>query len=366
MVPVLLGLNAGVFVTQLVLGAIDPELHETLVRFGQVWRHNLTPWGPVTSAFLHGDFMHILGNMIALVVFGPAVEDRFGRAGFSVFYLLGAIGSGLAHTLASEAPAIGASGAIAGVTGAFLILFPNTRVRVFWFFIMITIVMVPAWWLIGLYVVMDLIAQTFNPENGIANAAHLGGYGFGVAVAIALLATGLLAREPYDLFSIFMHKRRRRAFRTAAGSARPKPYEAAQIPNPISDELASVRGQIARRVGEGNMDDAADRYLVMRERFGPERGATTLPRDTQYQIANHLYSRGERAEALRAYEDLLEAYPRDSERGLILVLVARIQSRDLGRADAALEILKPLAERDEDDDIRALARHELDAIRGGG
>jgi len=364
-VPVLLGLNVGVFVTQLVLGATDPGALQALLDFGHVSRTGMTPWGPVTSAFLHGDFMHILGNMVALVVFGPAVEDRFGRVGFACFYLLGAVGSGLAHVAASQAPAIGASGAIAGVSGAFLILFPHTRVRVLWFFILITIVMVPAWWLIGLYLVMDLIAQTFNPENGIANAAHLGGYGFGVAVAMGLLASGVLEREPYDLFSIVQRKKRRRAFRGAAGSSTPRPYEAAQKPDPVSDELASVRGQIAQRVSEGNMDDAADRFLVMRNRYAEGKYSTTLPREAQYQVANHLYSRGDRAEALAAYRDLLAAYPQDKERPLIEVLVARIEARDMGRNDAAMELLKPLAEGAEDEEIRALAQGELDAIREG-
>ena len=362
-VPVLLGLNVGVFVTQLLLRSSDPDAFESFMRFGQVWRHDLDAWTPVTSAFLHGDFMHILGNMVALVVFGPAVEDRFGRVGFSVFYLLGAAGSGLAHAAASDAPAIGASGAIASVTGAFLILFPNTRVKVLWLLIVISIFQVPAWWIIGLYLVMDLIAQTFNPANGIANAAHLGGYAFGIAVAVGLLASGALPREPYDLLSIFKNKRRRRSFRSAARDATPKPYTASEKPDPVADELAGVRGAIGQRVAEGNLDDAADRYLVMRNRFDPDAYSTTLPREAQYQVANHLYARGERAEALRAYRDLLAAYPNDKERELILVLVARIERRDMGRPDEALGILKELAERSEDPEIRGLAGQEMDAIR---
>ena len=101
-VPVLLGLNVGVFVVQLVLGATDERAAESLLRFGSVWRADLDWWTPVTSTFLHGDFWHIFGNMLALFVFGPPVEDRLGRVGFTAFYLLGGVGSGLAHVAGLE------------------------------------------------------------------------------------------------------------------------------------------------------------------------------------------------------------------------------------------------------------------------
>lgn len=361
-VPVLLGLNVGVFVVQLVLQSTNERAFNTLMDFGQVWRHDLTWWSPVTSAFLHGDFWHIFGNMLALFVFGPPVEDRFGRGWFLLFYLLGGVGSGLAHVVASPYAAIGASGAIAGVGGAFLVLFPKTRIRILWFMILITMLNAPAWFLIGLYIVIDLFSQVFAADNGIANMAHLGGYVYGITVAFFLLVTKILSREPYDLFSLLKHKQRKQSFKTAVRGATPRPERRVKKPDPRAEELAGVRAQIAERVSEGNLEDAAERYLVMRNRFGAEGENTTMPRDAQYQIAAHLYRSGRGTDALRAFNDLLTGYPNDRERSVIRVLMARIES-DAGNADNAVEILKRIIEQDDDEDTKALAQRELETIR---
>ncbi|MBO6514383.1 MAG: rhomboid family intramembrane serine protease [Phycisphaerales bacterium] len=366
-VPILIGINLAVFVLQLILQSQDPHLHNQLLDFGHVWRHDLTPWSPITSAFLHGSFMHIAGNMLALFVFGPPVEDRFGRLGFTIFYLAGAIGSGLVHTAASPYPAIGASGAIAAVTGAFLVLFPNSRIRILWFLILIQIMMAPAWWLIGLWIVIDLFSQTFQVDNGTANAAHLGGYAFGIAVALFLLATHILEREPYDLFSILKQKNRKRAFQAATRSSTPLPVKASKKPekeDPKSAELAHRRAQISERLSEGNVEDAAARYLAMIQYFSSDEDApTTMHRDAQYQIANHLYASGQRQDALDAYQALIKAYPNDKERDVICILRARINAQDLNNTTEARSILTTLIEQSSDDDIKNLALSELDALK---
>jgi len=329
-VPVLIGLNLTIFVIQILLQSSDPDLARKLMNLGHVWGRDLTPWGPVTSAFLHADFWHIAGNMLALFVFGPQVEDRFGRLGFSIFYLAGAIGSGLIHAAVSDHPAIGASGAIAAVTGAFLVLFPNTKIKCLWLLIIITVMQVPAWWLIGLWIVIDLFSQTFQVQNGTANAAHLGGYAIGIFTALFLLGTKILAREPsYDLFSIIKHKNRKRAFKAATNSATSKPYKSsrkftnnpADKEDPKTTELAARRAAISERLHEGNLEDAAARYLAMVEYFNNDR-STTMHRDAQYQIANHLYASGQRKEALDAYQALLIAYPNDNERDIIAIIRA--------------------------------------------
>lgn len=365
-VPVLFGLNLGVFLIQLLLRSSAPDSAEALERFGAVWGRDLHWWTPVTSAFLHADFWHIFGNMLALVVFGPPVEDRFGRVGFSAFYLFGAIGSGLAHAAFSASPAIGASGAIAGVSGAFLVLFPNTRIRCIWFLGIISLMQVPAWWLIGLYIVLDLLAQTFTPDNGIANLAHLGGYLYGSSVALILLWTHVLAREPYDLFSILRQKKRKRDFQAVTRNSTPRPVKSVVKPDPVAEELALVRSQVSQRVSEGKLDDATDRYLVMVDRFHEPKYNTTLHREAQYQIANHLFTRGDQHKALDAYEALLREYPEDPERDLIRVLVARIRSGALDDRDGAIEILKDIIERSDNDEIVPLAQRELDTIRAKG
>lgn len=364
-IPVIIGINIAIFVVQILLEHSDPKLARDFQNFGQVWRHDLTLWGPITAAFLHGSFMHLAGNMLGLFVFGPSVEDRFGRIGFIVFYLFGAIGSSLIHTVASEYPAIGASGAIAAVTGAFLILFPNCKIKILWFFILIQFMMAPAWWLIGLWIVIDLFSQTFQVNNGTANAAHLGGYAIGASVAMFLLATKILAREPsYDLFSILKHKNRKRAFKAATKSSTPRPYQTPEKQNPRTAELAARRAQISERLSEGNTEDAAARYIAMVEYFGDDQDyPTTMHRDGQYQIANHLYQNNQRVEALDAYQALLKDYPNDPERDVICILRARIQANDLNNSVEASSILENLIANTTDEDIKALAQTELDAIR---
>ncbi len=360
-IPVIIGLNLAIFVVQILLQSSDPQLVARLMNIGHVWGHNLTPWGPVTSAFLHADFWHIAGNMLALFVFGPQVEDRLGRLGFTIFYLAGAVGSALVHVAVSPHPAIGASGAIAAVTGAFLVLFPNSRVKCLWLLIIITVMQVPAWWLIGLWIAIDLFSQTFQADNGTANAAHLGGYAFGISTALFLLGTKILSREPYDLFSILKHKNRKRAFKAATQSSISKIRKPAQKEDPKSAELAQRRANISERLHEGNLEDASDRYLAMVQYFNQDR-STTMHRDAQYRIANHLYASGQRQEALNAYQALLIAYPTDNERDIICIIRARINSQDLANPEAAREILTTLIEKTTDDQTKALAQSELDAI----
>src|SRR6185295_16297365 len=127
---VLVGLNVAAFIAKLVLEKVQPDTYASLQ--AQLWldpRH-FHWWALLSSAFLHANFMHVAGNMIFLWVFGPNVEDRFGRVGYPVFYLLGAVVSGgLQVTFYKDNPVLGASGAIAAVTGAYLVLFPHTRIK---------------------------------------------------------------------------------------------------------------------------------------------------------------------------------------------------------------------------------------------
>ncbi|MEQ9207541.1 MAG: rhomboid family intramembrane serine protease [Phycisphaerales bacterium] len=362
-VPILIAINIAVFVVQIVLQSSDPKLANELLDFGHVWGRDLTPWGPITSAFLHGSFMHLAGNMLALFVFGPPVEDRFGRLGFTIFYLLGAIGSGLIHAAVSDYPAIGASGAIAAVTGAFLVLFPNSKIKILWFLILIQFLMAPAWWLIGLWIVIDLFSQTFQPNNGTANAAHLGGYAFGISIALILLWTKVLSREPYDLFSILKQKKRKRAFAAASNAAPKGPRSPNKKNDPKVAELAQRRANISERLTQGNLEDATARYLAMLQYFGDDEDyPTTMHRDAQYQIANHLYATNQRKEALDAYQALIKAYPMDKERDVICILRARINAKDLNNHEAARSILSHLIETTSDEDIKALAQSELEIL----
>jgi membrane associated rhomboid family serine protease len=149
----------------------------------------------VTSMFLHGSWMHLLGNMWFLWIFGNNIEDSMGRARFVVFYLLCGLVAALAQVAlnpASGVPMVGASGAISGVMGAYLVLYP--RVRVFAmvpFGFMLTSIAMPAWTMLAYWFVIQLVsgATVLGRETGggVAFAAHVGGFVAG-AVLVKLFA----------------------------------------------------------------------------------------------------------------------------------------------------------------------------------
>ncbi len=364
----IIALNLGVFVLMALLQNTNPDLEAQIARWGAVWKLDFHLHQLISSAFLHAGFMHIFGNMIFLLVFGPPVEDRFGRIGFAIFYLAGGAGSGLAHIALEQAPAIGASGAVAAVSGAFLVLFPRTRIKCFVLFIFIGIFMIPSWWLIGMFVVLDLVAHVFTPANGIANMAHLGGYGFGIVTGFVLLGTGLLQREPYDLFSILKHRQRKRAFATAhkiheQGMDRVM-RDAREKADPRTEHIATARAKVGTLLGEGRPDEAADAYLALIDEFGHDPQAPlTLHRDAQYQIANALYQRGDRVRAVEAFTRLLDTYPSDPERRIITVLIARTRAEEMGDIPGAITMLEELSGQSLDNDTQTLVDAELERIR---
>ena len=355
-----------------ILAKTNPDLAAQINFYGAISRHHFHFWQPITSAFLHAGFMHIFGNMLFLLAFGPSVEDRLGRIGFILFFLAGACVSGFAHIALSDAPAIGASGAIAAVAGAFLILFPNTKIKCFVIFFIIGVFMIPSWWLIGLFIVLDLGAQLFTPANGIANMAHLGGYAFGMVIAFTLLITGILPKEPYDMFSILKHKKRRADFKAAQqhfsnSAVHVNPHRQHKI-DPVAQKIAQERAKVGSLVSQGEIAQAADQYLAMLNEF-PDLASKehskslTMHRDAQYQIANHLYKAGNRQAAADAFTRLLEAYPTDPERNIISVLLARIRANDLADPVGAIQLLEELSEKSLDSESKALVDNELTAIR---
>ncbi len=142
----------------------------------------------LTSMFLHGGWMHLIGNMLYLWIFGNNVEDSMGHTRFVVFYVICGAAAVFAHALPnpqSEIPMIGASGAISGVLGAYLLLHPHARVLVaipIGFFL--HTVRLPAMWVLGLWFVLQLISSLAADPNspGVAFLAHIGGFVAGVVL----------------------------------------------------------------------------------------------------------------------------------------------------------------------------------------
>ncbi len=150
----------------------------------------VSPWTSVlTSMFLHGGWFHLGGNMLYLWIFGDNIEDSMGHGRFLMFYVICGVAAVLAQALIdpqSQVPLIGASGAIAGVLGAYLILHPRANVRVLiWLFVFVTVISVPAFIVLGIWIVGQFLAVSGDPitsEGGIAYFAHIGGFIAGMAL----------------------------------------------------------------------------------------------------------------------------------------------------------------------------------------
>jgi len=184
----LIVINSLVFLYELSLN--DPALNQLVMSAGVIPYQVTNEFGPgvardfITSMFLHGGWMHLLGNMLYLWIFGNNIEDRLGRARFSFFYLICGILASLAQILAvpdSPRPTIGASGAIAGVLGAYLVLYPSARVQslvlVFYF---VRLIEVPAVIVLGMWFVLQFFSGLTSlgmPDmGGVAYFAHIGGF----------------------------------------------------------------------------------------------------------------------------------------------------------------------------------------------
>ena len=146
----------------------------------------------ISSMFLHGGFMHLAGNMLFLWIFGDNLEDEMGHLKFLAFYLVCGIGAGLIHVLSapwSTIPTVGASGAIAGVMGGYLLLFPKARVDILLILIVyIRVFPIPAWIMLAIWFGMQFVGGLgSNPEaGGVAYWAHAGGFVIGLALTMPL------------------------------------------------------------------------------------------------------------------------------------------------------------------------------------
>lgn len=380
----LIAANVAVFVVQQYLSTQDPEQFERFMRAGQVWGRDFHWWTLVTSVFMHGGVWHIAGNMLFLWVFGPNIEDRLGRVWFLLFYLAGGAAASGLHAAFSAYPAVGASGAIAAVTGAYLVMFPRTIIKCF-YVIGLGIRYLPAWWFIGLAVVWDLLMQFGGRFGGmadsIAHLAHLGGYAFGMATAFVLLWLKVVPREQWDLFTQGRQMMRRRAIRSAAtaqsremaahwenakkgggaggGDGRPS----------NADRLAHARAEIVRLICAAEFAGecgAARAYRKLIDEFGAQPsggvGATTLSRRHQLELGHWFYQQHDVEGAVYAYERFLEAYPKDSEAGQVRLLLGMIHARSLNDPVKAKQLIAQAVGELRDDAAIEMAKKELAAL----
>ena len=151
-------------------------------------------WGTMfTSMFIHGSLMHFIGNMLFLWVFGDNIEDTFGHLKYLLFYLAAGVLATLSHYAidpSSQTPLVGASGAISGVMGAYLLLYPRNRIRTLLIYILITVIELRAVWLLviwfALQAIQGLLSIGVSHEVSTAFFAHIGGFVVGAIVGLAV------------------------------------------------------------------------------------------------------------------------------------------------------------------------------------
>ncbi len=192
-------INLFVFGVELSLG---PDHSELFIRkYGAVpsevmFGHDL--YTLISAMFLHGGWMHLIGNMLFLWVFADNIEAVIGSINFILFYIIGGIVASMIHVFFnpySDIPMVGASGAISAVLGAYLIIFPASRIKVF-FILFFSVFYVPAFFFLGIWIVQQIVAgfgtinSTAQEASNVAWWAHIGGFVFGVLI-------GFLIRSQY-------------------------------------------------------------------------------------------------------------------------------------------------------------------------
>ncbi|MDE0960907.1 MAG: rhomboid family intramembrane serine protease [Planctomycetota bacterium] len=152
------------------------------------------------SMFLHAGFLHIIGNMLFLWIFGDNVEARLGHLRFLLFYIICGVAAGLVHCQFSPdslIPTIGASGAVAGVLGAYWFCFPHSLVTVlFWFFIYIRTFQIRASWFLGIWVGFDILKALNDTGGNVAVWAHIGGFFAGLGLVILMTPKSARGKRP--------------------------------------------------------------------------------------------------------------------------------------------------------------------------
>jgi membrane associated rhomboid family serine protease len=326
-------------------------------------------WQFVSYAFLHGGFLHIVGNMFFLYLFGNNVNDKLGNIGYLCFYLAGAVFSGVGHILVGGGNVLGASGAVAAVTGAYLVLFPQTLITVlYWFFFIGTMELPALYFIVFKLIFWDNVIESRLAPSSIAYSAHLAGYAFGIAAVVGLLAVGLIAGSSFDLWAMMKRWNRRRRYRDVVASGydpytgrtktkhiRVKEVIKTAAQQQKEEEARQLRSEIGNRLLQRNLPAAAEVYLELMRHDSEQ----ILPRQQLLDIANQLAGDNKHAESARAYEQFLAHYGNYEHAEQVELMLGIIYARYLNEAEAAAKYLQAAAKKLSDPGQLRMCRDEL-------
>ncbi len=327
----------------------------------------------ITYQFLHGDVWHLAGNMLFLWIFGNAVCDRMGSVCYVLFYLAGGIAAGVVFAANNDTGLLGASGSIAAVTTAFLVLYPRVRITMLFWMLILTPFQVPAIYVILFKMVLwdNVIAPSFDRPgvSNVAHSAHLGGYAFGFLVALIMVLVGALPRNQFDLLALVNRWRRRTGLVPATAAPRARPITVEEMGSRPLETLPvtateKLRGAILDRLEERDIEQATDLYC---ELHGVD-PSQVLPRPAQLEVANYLAQTQRHAEAAATYEAFLRAYPSSPDTHQVRLLLGLLYGRYLGQPEQAAMHLRSALDGLTLPAQRALAEAELRHVEpsGGG
>ena len=302
-----------------------------------------------TYQFMHANFAHIAGNMLFLWVFGNAVNAKMGHGPYLLFYLAGGIFAAAAYCFGNDHPLVGASGAIAAVTGAYLALFPRSHITVLYWFIVIGTFEVPSMLMIVFKLILwdNIMAPQMVGDSNIAFGAHLAGYSFGFAALAGMLWIQAMPRDQFDVIALWRRWLQRQAMATAMGDpnaqaraqfgrvARPVSVDAVNTidadPATSSDPIVRLRAEIADKLDRSEREAAAGLYEKLME-IDPRQ---VLPRQQQLDVGNQLCFGGRTPQAAATYEKFLNQYPTAQEADQVRLLLGIIYARDLHQYEIA-------------------------------
>ena len=343
----------------------------------QLFPHHRALWQFVSYAFLHGGWLHIIGNMYFLYIFGNNVNDQLGNVRYFLFYIMGAICGGVGHMLmnpASSVPLIGASGAVSAVTGAYLVMFPRSLITVLYLLFFIGTLELSALWFISFKLIIwdNLIGPALIPrESSVAYNAHLAGYIWGIGSVMCMLVLGGIKTNHVNLWSMLKQWNRRRQYREMVSEGfdpfaydvrskriRVKTVHQTSEQKSRQEKIDSLRQTISSHITAHQLSEAARAYLELHALDAQE----LLPRQQLLDIANQLASEHLYRDAAHAYERFIEHYASYEYIGQVMYMLGLISARYLQDRSRAVQYLNQALAKLSDPMQIKMCRQELERL----
>ncbi|HEX4795458.1 MAG TPA: rhomboid family intramembrane serine protease, partial [Humisphaera sp.] len=303
-----------------------------------------------------------------LYIFGNNVNDRLGHIGYLAFYLAGGVFAALTYlvTQGQDTVMVGASGSIAAVTGAYLVLLPRSNVTIFYWLYFFGWAEISSLYFIAGFFLLD-IYMNFATSDQVAHGAHIGGTVYGFMTCSALLILNLLPRDHFDVVALIQRWNRRRQYREmVSGGYNPfeytqvtapgKPRAAPAPPSAQTQQILDLRAKIADAIGIHDVDHATELFLQLKA-IDPQQ---VLSRQNQLDIANHLAHQQNFQQAAEAYEMYLRQYPKSDQIEQVELMLGLVYARYLAQYAKAKEVLTRAAEKLQHNERQySLAKDEL-------